>query len=48
MSKDINVRWGWLKFMYILTIVLAGGSGLGIILFPSAYAMSARMPKKTR
>jgi len=35
MSKDINVRWGWLKGMYILTIVHAGGSGLGIILLPS-------------
>jgi hypothetical protein len=35
MSKDINVRWGWLKGMYILTIIHAGGSGLGIILIPS-------------
>ena len=24
MSKDINVRWGWLKAMYIYTIVGAG------------------------
>jgi molybdopterin-binding protein len=32
MSKDINVRWGWLKGMYIYTIVGAGGVGLGIIL----------------
>ena len=35
MSKDIHVRWGWLKGMYILTIIHAGGSGLGIILIPS-------------
>jgi hypothetical protein len=35
MSKDMNVRWGWLKGMYILTIIHAGGSGLGIILIPS-------------
>jgi len=35
MSKDINVRWGWLKGMYIFTIIHAGGSGLGIILIPS-------------
>jgi hypothetical protein len=35
MSKDINVRWGWLKGMYIFTIIHAGGSGLGIILMPS-------------
>jgi hypothetical protein len=35
MSQDKNVRWGWLKGMYILTIIHAGGSGLGIILIPS-------------
>jgi hypothetical protein len=35
MSKDINVRWGWLKGMYIYTIVGAGGFGLGIIVIPS-------------
>jgi len=35
MSKDMNIRWGWLKGMYILTIIHAGGSGLGMILIPS-------------
>ena len=35
MSKEMNVRWGWLKGMYILTIIHAGGSGLGMILIPS-------------
>jgi hypothetical protein len=35
MSQDKNVRWGWLKGMYIFTIIHAGGSGLGIILIPS-------------
>jgi hypothetical protein len=35
MSKDIDVRWGWLKFMYIYTIVVAGGFGLGILFFPN-------------
>ena len=34
MDKDIDVRWKWLKGMYILTIIHAGGSGLGIILIP--------------
>jgi hypothetical protein len=34
MSKEIDVRWGWLKFMYIYTIVVAGGIGLGIIVVP--------------
>ncbi len=34
MSKDINVRWGWLRGMYIYTIVGAGGFGLAIIVMP--------------
>ncbi len=34
MEKDLNVRWGWLKFMYIYTIVGAGGFGLGIVAVP--------------
>jgi hypothetical protein len=34
MSNEINVRWGWLKFMYIYTIVGSGGFGLGIIAVP--------------
>ena len=35
MSQDINVRWGWLKGMYIYTIIGAGGFGLGIIVIPN-------------
>jgi hypothetical protein len=34
MSKDIKIRWGWLKGMYIYTIVVAGLFGLGIIVIP--------------
>ncbi len=34
MSDDLRIRWGWLKFMYIYTIVGAGGLGLGIIVVP--------------
>ncbi len=34
MDKNDNVRWGWLKFMYIYTVVGAGGFGLGIIAIP--------------
>ena len=34
MSKDVKVRWGWLKGMYIYTILSAGGFGLGIIIMP--------------
>ena len=35
MSNEMNVRWGWLKGMYIYTIVGAGGFGLGIIVIPN-------------
>jgi hypothetical protein len=34
MSQDNTVRWGWLKGMYIYTIICAGGFGLGIIIMP--------------
>jgi hypothetical protein len=34
MASPKGVRWGWLKFMYIVTIVIAGGYGLGIIFVP--------------
>ena len=34
MAVDNNIRWGWLKFMYIYTIIGAGGFGLGIIVVP--------------
>jgi hypothetical protein len=34
MSKDVRVRWGWLRGMYLYTIFGAGGFGLGIIIMP--------------
>jgi hypothetical protein len=34
MSKELNVRWGWLKGMYIYTFVVAGFLGVGIIVMP--------------
>ncbi len=34
MAENNGVRWGWLKFMYIYTVVGAGGFGLGIIAIP--------------
>lgn len=34
MAVDNNIRWGWLKIMYIYTMVGAGGFGLGIIVVP--------------
>jgi len=41
MSKDIKIRWGWLKVMYIYTIVGAGGFGLGMIVIdPIAFGVT--------
>jgi hypothetical protein len=34
MSKDTKIRWGWIKGMYIYTIIGAGSFGLGIIVIP--------------
>jgi len=34
MQKAVNVKTGWLKGMYIYTIVAAGGLGLGILIAP--------------
>ena len=35
MSNDLKIRWGWLRFMYVYTLVGAGGFGLGIIFIPN-------------
>jgi uncharacterized membrane protein len=34
MEKSFVVRWGWLRAMYIYTIVTAGGFGLAMLAFP--------------
>ena len=35
MPEEHKIRYGWLKAMYIYTIVGAGGFGLGIIVMPT-------------
>jgi hypothetical protein len=48
MTEKINVWWGWVKGMYIYTIFIAGGFGLGIIFIPnliqSIFGMPAQDP----
>jgi len=44
MSKDMNVRWGWLKVMYWYTIIGAGGFGLAMVLFPETVRSLFRWP----
>ncbi len=46
MSRDIKIRWGWLKFMYILTIVMAGGCGLGMLIAPELIKSMFSWPVK--
>lgn len=35
MGRDLKIRWGWLKAMYIYTIATAGGFGLAMLAFPA-------------
>ena len=44
MDKNINIRLGWLKFMYGYTIVGAGGVGAGIILIPDVMRSLFSLP----
>lgn len=44
MENQFKIRLGWLKGMYIYTAVLAGLSGLGIILMPETFASSSKLP----
>lgn len=44
MSTDTNVRWGWLKFMYAYTILMAGGYGLVILIAPEVIRTIFRWP----
>ena len=44
MNHDINVRWGWLKFMYWYTIIGAGSFGLAMILLPETIRTLFRWP----
>lgn len=35
-SIDPVIRWGWLKFMYLYTIIGAGLLGLGVVIAPES------------
>jgi hypothetical protein len=44
MSERTRVRWGWLRFMYIYTIIGAGGFGLGMIFIPEVMQSTFGFP----
>jgi hypothetical protein len=46
MSKDIKIRWGWLKGMYIYTIIGAGLFGFGMIVIPEVIKTMFTWPVK--
>ena len=48
MSKDINIRWGWLKGMYIYTIVGAEDLVWEFLLSPASCDLSLGDPIKTQ
>jgi len=44
MSEETKVRFGWLRLMYVWTLVSAGGLGLAMIFAPTFMASSMAMP----
>ena len=46
MSDEVKVRWGWLRFMYVFTIVGAGSFGVSIILIPATVGSSLAFPRQ--
>ena len=46
MYKAENIRWGWLRFMYIYTIAGAGAFGLGIIVMPEGMRSTFGWPNQ--
>lgn len=48
MSNEIKVRWGWLKALYIYTIIGAGAFGLGIIIIPDVMESIFGWPNQDR
>jgi len=44
MKNNVSIRRGWLKVMYMYTLVVSGGMGLGMILFPDTIQSILRFP----
>lgn len=34
MENEVKIRWGWLRAMYIYTLLTAGGLGCAMLFFP--------------
>ena len=46
MGENKDVRCGWLKFMYLYTIIGAGGLGLGMIFIPEVVQAAFGFPRQ--
>ncbi len=46
MRENKHVRWGWLRFMYVYTVVGAGGFGLGMLFIPDFIQSVFRFPSQ--
>ena len=44
MAKPVVIRQGWMRFMYLYTILGAGGFGLGIVIVPGLVKAALRWP----
>jgi len=44
MAKPFVIRRGWMRFMYLYTILGAGGFGLGIVIMPQPMKAMLRWP----
>ncbi len=44
MSNEVSIRWGWLKAMYIFTIIIGGGFGFAALFVPAAVQSQFRFP----
>jgi len=44
MTAGTEIRWGWLKFMYIYTAAFAGFCGLGMIVAPDTIQSAFGLP----
>jgi hypothetical protein len=44
MANDASIHWGWLKAMYIYTLIVSGSVGLGMILVPGTMKSVFRFP----
>ncbi|MFZ2055014.1 MAG: hypothetical protein WAU81_12575 [Candidatus Aminicenantales bacterium] len=44
MEGEVSIRRGWLKAMYVYTLVVSGSVGLGMILLPNTSQSILRLP----